>query len=61
MVGGVPTTIIEYVRVPIFDDIIQGEYWDYDNTGGLKLCQLRFYPGVSTDVSEHDGSWNNES
>jgi hypothetical protein len=54
---------IDYIRVPIFSDIIQGEYWDYDNTGGLKLCQLRFYPGYQTDVTESDmppGSWNNE-
>ena len=52
------TVIIEYVRVPIFDDIIQGEYWDYDNNN-LKLLQVRFYP-VETDVSLDDGSWNNE-
>ena len=52
------TVIIEYVRVPIFDDIIQGEYWDYDNHN-LKLLQVRFYP-VETDVSLDDGSWNNE-
>jgi len=50
--------LIEYVRVPIFDDIIQGEYWDYDNNN-LKLLQVRFYP-VGTDVSLDDGSWNNE-
>jgi hypothetical protein len=42
-----------YVRVPIFDDILQGEYWEYDNTG-LKLLQVRFYP-METDVSEGDG------
>ena len=50
--------LIEYIRVPIFDDIIQGEYWDYENDG-LKLCQVRFYNN-STDVSEDDGTWNNE-
>jgi len=50
--------IIEYVRVPIFDDIIQGEYWDYDNNN-LKLLQVRFYP-CGTDVSLDDGTWNNE-
>ena len=55
--GGV-TTIIEYVRVPIFDDIIENEYWSYNN-GGLKLLQVRFYD-ISTDVSEDDGTWNNE-
>lgn len=43
---------IDYVRVPIFSDIIQGEYWEYDNNG-LKLLQVRFYP-VGTDVSEAD-------
>lgn len=59
IVDGEPTTIIEYVRVPIFDDIIQGEYWDYDNNK-LKLLQVRFYP-IGTDVSLDDGSWNNET
>ena len=52
-------TIIEYIRVPIFDPIIQGEYWDYENDN-LKLCQVRFY-NCSTDVSEDDGTWNNEA
>ena len=36
------------VRVPLFDDIIQGEYWEYDNNG-LRLAQLRFYD-CSTNV-----------
>lgn len=30
------------VRYPLFDDALQGYYWDYDNSG-LKLLQLRFY------------------
>ena len=51
--------IIEYVRVPIFDDIIANEYWQYDNHG-LKLLSVRFYPGVGTDVTESDFDWNNE-
>jgi len=29
-------------RVPLFDDQLQGYFWDYDNSG-LKLVQLRFY------------------
>lgn len=41
------------VRVPIFDDIIEGEYWEYDNNG-LKLLQVWIYDN-STDVSEGDG------
>jgi hypothetical protein len=41
-----------YVRVPIFDPILEGEYWEYDNHD-LKLLQVRFYP-VGTDVSEAD-------
>ena len=50
------TDIIQYVRVPIFDDIIQGEYWEYDNHG-LKLLQVRFYD-CQTDVSlSDDPSW----
>ena len=40
------------VRVPIFDDIIENEYWEYDNNS-LKLLQVRFYP-VGTDVSLAD-------
>jgi hypothetical protein len=36
------------VRVPIFDDLIQGEYWEYDNHG-LRLAQVRFYD-CSTNV-----------
>jgi hypothetical protein len=44
---------IVYARIPIFDDILQGEYWEYDNSG-LKLLQVRFYP-ISTDVSAGDG------
>jgi len=41
-----------YVRVPIFDDSLQGEYWDYDNHN-LKLLQVRFYPW-GTDVTYAD-------
>ena len=44
---------IFYVRVPIFDDSLEGEYWDYDNNG-LKVLQVRFYPGVPTDVTGWD-------
>lgn len=43
----------EYVRVPIFDDSIEGEYWEYDNNN-LKLLKVRFYPGVPTDVTDAD-------
>ena len=51
--------IVEYIRVPIFDPIIQGEYWDYEQGDpGLKLCQVRFYD-CPTDVSLSDGDWNN--
>jgi hypothetical protein len=53
--GNVVETI--YVRVPIFDDILENEYWEYENHG-LKLLQVRFYPW-GTDVSEDDGTWNN--
>lgn len=42
-----------YVRVPIFDPLIQGEYWDFENDG-LRIVQVRFYPGVQTDVSAGD-------
>lgn len=29
-------------RVPLFDDRLEGYYWDYDNNG-LRVLQLRFY------------------
>jgi hypothetical protein len=41
-----------YVRIPIFDPMLEGEYWRYDNEG-LKNCEIRFYD-CSTDVSEGD-------
>lgn len=45
------------IRVPIFSDILEHEYWEYDNHG-LKLLQVRIYDN-STDVSLDDGTWNN--
>ena len=36
------------VRVPIFDDSLDNEYWEYDNHG-LRLLQVRFYD-CSTNV-----------
>ena len=45
-----------YLRVPIFDTALQGEYWDYNNDN-LKVLQLRFYPGVETNVSTGDGDF----
>jgi hypothetical protein len=48
-------TEIVYVRVPIFDPIIEGEYWEYDNHG-LKILQVRFYDN-QTDVSANDDAY----
>ena len=42
------------VRVPIFDEILEGEYWEYDNHG-LKLLQVWIYD-IETDVSESDSA-----
>lgn len=42
------STEIIQIRVPLFDDIIEGEYWEYDNNG-LRLAQVRFYD-CSTNV-----------
>lgn len=42
------------VRVPIFDEILEGEYWEYDNHG-LKLLQVWIYDNL-TDVSEGDSA-----
>jgi hypothetical protein len=36
-------------RYPLFDDALEGYFWDYDNSS-LKLYQLRFYP-VPSDVN----------
>ena len=36
------------IRVPLFDSIMDGEYWEYDNNG-LRLAQVRFYD-CSTNV-----------
>lgn len=50
---------LHYVRVPIFDEMIDNEYWKYDNNG-LKLLQCRFYP-VGTNLSIKDDiilGWN---
>jgi len=34
-------------RVSLFDDALEGYFWDYDNEG-LKLAQLRFYDCSTT-------------
>lgn len=47
-----------HVRIPIFDELLEGEYWKYDNSG-LRLLQIRFYP-FGTDVSLDDGFWDEE-
>lgn len=43
-VDGEGNPIIEtfYVRVPIFDESLENEYWEYDNNG-LKLLQVWIY------------------
>ncbi len=45
-------TIIEYVRVPIFDSMLDNEYWEYDNSG-LKLLQVWIYDN-RTDITQYD-------
>ncbi|MFZ9017280.1 MAG: hypothetical protein ACO23O_09815, partial [Ilumatobacteraceae bacterium] len=42
------------IRVPLFSDIMDGEYWEYDNNG-LRLAQLRFYD-CSTNVATGDST-----
>ena len=46
-------TLVFEVRIPIFDDILENEFWEYDNDG-LKLLQMRFYPGMPADVTDWD-------
>jgi hypothetical protein len=43
-------------RVALFDDALEGYFWDYDNNG-LKLAQLRFYECSSTvpDATDPNG------
>lgn len=41
-----------FVRVPIFDEMLENEYWLYDNNK-LKLLQVRFYP-MPTDITYAD-------
>jgi hypothetical protein len=36
-------------RYNLFNDALQDYFWQYDNQG-LKIVQLRFYPGVQTTV-----------
>lgn len=51
--GGLVYLRTVYVRIPIFDDLLENEYWEYDNDK-LKHLQVRIYPW-GTDVSEGDG------
>jgi hypothetical protein len=44
------------IRVPIFDEIMDGEYWEYDNNG-LRLAQLRFFD-CSTNVETGESTCN---
>lgn len=44
--------VVLHVRIPIFNEMLEGEYWKYDNNG-LKLLQIRFYP-FGTDVTYDD-------
>jgi len=47
-----------HVRIPIFDELLEGEYWKYDNNG-LKLLQLRFYPwGTDVTYDDIENGWD---
>lgn len=35
------STITEFVTIPLFDDRIENEFWEYDNKG-MRLVQVRF-------------------
>jgi hypothetical protein len=52
---GLDTEETFYVRVPIFDQSLENEYWYYDNEG-LKNLDVRFYD-CTTDVSEGDSAF----
>jgi hypothetical protein len=51
--GGLEYFETIYARIPIFNEMLEGEYWEYDNNG-LKLLQVWIYDN-STDVSAGDG------
>jgi hypothetical protein len=38
---------IDYRRIPLFSDVLEGYFWNYDNSG-RRIAQLRFYPCSST-------------
>lgn len=40
-----------YTRVPLFSDLLQDYLWSYSNQG-VRLAQLRFYEGVSTQAPD---------
>lgn len=44
-------TNYEYMRVPLFSDLLEGYFWNYDNNG-VRIAQLRFYEGVPTEVPD---------
>jgi len=54
-----PTEVVNivtfYVRIPIFDSMLENVYWQYDNEG-LKNLEIRFYD-CTTDVSAGDGPY----
>lgn len=42
------------VRVPIFSETLEGEFWEYDNNG-LRLAQVRFYDqATNVELGEHN-------
>jgi hypothetical protein len=48
-------TAWEYMRVPLFSDLMEDYLWSYDNNG-LRIVQLRFYPEEETTVPD-PGDW----
>jgi len=51
--------VVDINRIGLFDDALQGYFWDYGNLG-LRLAQLRFYP-CSTDVGATSGDPINDA
>jgi len=42
-------TTWDYKRIPLFSDVLENYLWQYNNNG-VRIAQLRFYPGVPTTV-----------
>ena len=50
---------VVYVRIPIFNEMLQGEYWEYDNHG-LKLLQVWIYDNETNVAADDETNYPDE-